>query len=136
MKLEANTIEELFAAAEGRADELREIDQIITAAAPRLKRQLFAGSSITMIGYGEMAWAPASDGTVWPVIGLTAQKRHISMYVAADRDGVPLAEYYTDRLGKTNNGKGCIRFSKLANVDVDELAQVARDAEAWAAAQG
>ncbi len=136
MKLEADTIEELFDAAEGREDELRQIDTLITEAAPGLTRQLFAGSSITMIGYGEMTWAPSSDGTVWPVIGLTAQKRHISLYVAADRDGVPLAEYYTDRLGKTNNGKGCIRFSKLANVDRDELAQVARDAEAWAAAQG
>lgn len=135
MRLDATTIEELFAAADGREDDLREIDRIIVENAPAWKRELFAGPSITMIGYGEMSWADTSGADAWPVIGLTAQKRHIALYVAAERDGVTLAELYRDRLGRTNNGKGCIRFTRLANIDPDQLAQAVRDAVAWAEQQ-
>jgi hypothetical protein len=121
VKVAADSIEELIAKSP-RPDEMLAIDAFIRATAPQLPRRLFSGPSITMIGYGEMSWAaPSDDGAsgdeAWPVIGLTAQKRHIALYVAAERDGVTLAEHYRDRLGKTNNGKGCIRFTRLANVD-------------------
>lgn len=56
MKIEASTIEEYFTASGDLGDDLREIDRVIVDTAPGLKRQLFAGPSITMIGYGEMAW--------------------------------------------------------------------------------
>ena len=132
MRIEASTIEELFVAAGPREDELREIDRIITEAAPTLSRSLFATPSITMVGYGEIDWDPATESGHWPVIGLTAQKHHLAIYVAASKDGTPLAELYQSRLGKTNNGKGCIRFRRVGDIDVDELSNAVRDAVAWA----
>lgn len=135
MKLQAATIDEYFEVAGDKGDDLEEIDRIITETAPELKRQLFTGPSITMIGYGEMSWERPSGSGVWPLIGVAAQKQYISIYVAAVKDGETLAERYQDRLGKTNNGKNCIRFRRLDDIDPDELSNAVRDAVAWAEAQ-
>lgn len=135
MRLEARTIDEYFEVAGDSGQDLREIDRIITRAAPALKRQLFSGPSITMVGYGEMSWERPSGSGVWPLIGVAAQKQYISIYVAAVKAGETLAEHYSDRLGKTNNGKNCIRFRKLDDIDPLELANAVRDAVAWAHVQ-
>ena len=88
-----------------------------------------------MIGYGEMSWERPSGSGVWPLIGVAAQKQYISIYVSAVKDGETLAERYQDRLGKTNNGKNCIRFRRLDDIDPDELSDAVRDAVAWAEVQ-
>jgi len=44
------------------------------------------------------------------------------------KDGQSLGDYYANRLGKTNNGKGCIRFIHLSDVAIDGLEQLLRDA--------
>jgi hypothetical protein len=46
-----------------------------------------------------------------------------------------LAEHYRDTLGRTNNGKSCIRFRRASDVDLDVLAEAVRDAVAWAEVQ-
>jgi hypothetical protein len=135
MRLDATTIEEYFALAGDREADLRAVDRIIGEAAPGLERTLFVGPSITMIGYGSMEWTRSSGSGVWPVIGMALQKQYISLYVAAVKDGQMLAEHYTDRLGKTSNGKSCIRFRRLDDVDADELANAMADADSWAEAQ-
>lgn len=135
MKVQAQTIEELFVKSGEKEADMRAVDQLIVAAAPELKRQLFSGPSITMIGYGEMDWQSKSASGVWPLIGMAPQKDYISLYVAAEKDGVPLATLYRQRLGKTNNGKNCIRFRKLADVSEAELHQAVLDAVAWSAEQ-
>lgn len=135
MKIEASTIEELFVKSGAKEADLRAVDRLIVEAAPQLRRQLFAGPSITMIGYGEMDWQNKSGSGVWPLIGMAPQQNHISLYVAAEKEGVPLAIIYQDRLGKTNNGKNCIRFRKLADVSADELQQAVQDAVARSAEQ-
>ena len=71
---------------------------------------------------------------MWPLIGLTAQKRHLSLYVCAVVDGKYLAESRADRLGKVSCGKSCIRFTSLDQVDVAELRALVRDAVAATAA--
>lgn len=135
MRIDASTIEEWFAATGEREADLRAVDAVITTTAPDLRRQLFAGPSITMIGYGEMDWERPSGSGVWPLIGMAAQKRHISLYVAAVKDGETLADHYRERLGRTDNGKHCIRFRRLADIDPAELANAVRDAVAWAEVQ-
>ena len=136
MKVNANTIEELFTASGNQESDMREIDKLIVETAPKLKRQLFSGPSITMLGYGEMTWESKSASGVWPLIGVAPQKGNISIYVAAERDGVPLAQIYDkQRLGKVNNGKNCIRFKKLADVNVDELRNAVLDAIEWSKVQ-
>ena len=56
MKIEANSIEETFKDSGNKENDLRKLDKIIIETSPQLKRQFFAGKSITMIGYGEMSW--------------------------------------------------------------------------------
>jgi uncharacterized protein YdhG (YjbR/CyaY superfamily) len=93
------------------------------------------GSS-TMLGYGLMPYRPrsAKETTMWPLIGLAAQKRHLSLYVCAVVDGGYLAETRADRLGKVSCGKSCIRFTSLDEVDTDELGALVRAAVAATAA--
>ena len=93
------------------------------AAAPGIDRQLVPPGSGAMLGYGLMPYRPksAKETTMWPLIALAAQKRHLSLYVCAVVDGRYLAESRADRLGKVSCGKSCIRFTSLDKVDADEL---------------
>ena len=136
MKVDANTIEELFTASGAQESDMHEIDNLIVETALELKRQLFSGPSITMLGYGEMTWENKSSGGVWPLIGVAPQKGNISIYVAAERDGIPLAQIYNkQRLGKVNNGKNCIRFKRLADVNLEEFRNAVLDAIEWSKVQ-
>jgi len=125
-------IEQWFAAAGPREDELRRVDALVTAAAPGIDRQLVPAGSGRMLGYGLMPYKPRSarQATTTPLISLAAQKRHLSLYVCAVVDGVYLAEARADRLGRVSCGKSCIRFSSLDQVDTEELSAVVRDAVA------
>lgn len=126
MKVTADSIEELIAKSP-RPDEIAAMDEFITATAPQLTRRLFAGPSITMIGYGELVWENMSSSGVWPVIALAPQKHQISMYVAAERDGVPLVTVYGDRLGR-GNGKTCLRYRRFDALDEAALGELIAEA--------
>ena len=119
-------LDDWFAAAGPREEELRRVDALVMAAAPGIDRQLVGG----MLGYGLMPYRPrsAKETTTVPLIALAAQKRHLSLYVMAVVDGRYLAEARADRLGKVSCGKSCIRFTSLDRVDVVELDRLVRDA--------
>jgi hypothetical protein len=125
-------IEDWFASAGSRAEELRRVDALITAAAPGIDRQLVPAGSGRMLGYGLMPYRPrsAKETTMTPLISLAAQKRHLSLYVCAVVDGAYLVEARADRLGRVSCGKSCIRFSSPDQVDAAELSAVVRDAVA------
>jgi hypothetical protein len=129
-------IDEWFAAAGPREAELRRVDELVTAAAPGIDRQLVPMGSSAMLGYGLMPYRPrsAKETTMWPLISLAAQKRHLSLYVSAVVDGEYLAEQRAGRLGKVSCGKSCIRFTSLDQVDTAELGALVRDAVAATAA--
>jgi hypothetical protein len=125
-------IEAWFAAAGPREGELRRTDALVMAAAPQIDRQLVPVGSTRMLGYGLMPYRPrsAKETTMWPLIALAAQKRHLSLYVSAVVDGAYLAEQRADRLGKVSCGRSCIRFPSLDRVDEAELSTLLRDAVA------
>jgi hypothetical protein len=125
-----------FRAAGAREEELRRVDALVMAAAPDIDRQLVPAGSGVMLGYGLMPYKPKSAKvvTMWPLIALAAQKRHLSLYVCAVVDGGYIAEQRADRLGKVSCGKSCIRFTSLDKVDTDELGALVRDALAATAA--
>jgi hypothetical protein len=125
-----------FRAAGPREEELRRVDALVMAAAPDIDRQLVPAGSVVMLGYGLMPYKPKSAKvvTMWPLIALAAQKRHLSLYVCAVVDGGYIAEQRADRLGKVSCGKSCIRFTSLDKVDTDELGALVRDALAATAA--
>ena len=128
----ASDVEAWFDAAGPRADELRRVDALITAAAPGIDRQLIPMGAGAMLGYRMIPYRPRSarTTTMVPLIALAPQKRHLSVYVCAVVDGAYLAEARADRLGKVSCGKSCIRFTSLDTVDAAELAAVVRDAVA------
>jgi hypothetical protein len=119
-------LDDWFAAAGPREEDLRRVDALVMAAAPGIDRRLAGG----MLGYGFMPYRPrsAKETTSVPLISLAAQKRHLSLYVFAVVDGQYLAESRADRLGKVSCGKSCIRFTTLDRVDVVELDRLVRDA--------
>ena len=123
-------IEAWFAAAGAREQELRRVDALVTTAAPGIDRQVVPIGSNSMLGYGLMPYRPKSarETTMWPLISLAAQKRHLSLYVCAVVDGGYVVEDRADRLGRVSCGKSCIRFRSLDVVDADELSALVRDA--------
>jgi hypothetical protein len=125
-------VDEWFAAAGDRAEELRRVDALIQAAAPGIDRQLVPAGSGRMLGYGLMPYRPrsAKETTTVPLIALAAQKRHLSVYVCAVVDGEYLAESRAAQLGRVSCGKSCIRFTSLDRVDTVALDRLVRDAVA------
>ena len=126
-------IDAWFAAAGPREDDLRRLDALVVAAAPALAadRQLVPAGSGWMLGYGLMPYRPrsAKETTLWPLVALAAQKRHLSLYVCAvGPDGAYLAEAHADRLGRVSCGRSCVRFPSLDRVDADALAALVREA--------
>ncbi len=49
----------------------------------------------------------------------------------ADCDGAYLAEGFRDRLPKADIGRSCVRIKKLADVDLDVVADLVRHAAVW-----
>jgi hypothetical protein len=133
---EFEEIDAWFSDAGDRQVELRRVDELVMAVAPGIDRQLVPVGSGRMLGYGLMPYRPRSAKvtTMWPLISLAAQKRHLSLYVCAVVDGEYLAEARAGRLGKVSCGKSCIRFRSLDAVDTDELTTLVRDAVAATAA--
>jgi hypothetical protein len=128
----SDDIENWFDQAGPRSEELRRVDELVMAAAPGIDRQLVPMGSSAMLGYGLMPYKPksAKESTMWPLIALAPQKRHLSLYVCAVVNGSYIAEQRAARLGKVSCGKSCIRFTSLDAVDADELSAVVRDAVA------
>jgi hypothetical protein len=125
-------IDAWFGGAGPREEELRRVDELVMAAAPGIDRQLVPTGSSAMLGYGLMPYRPksAKTTTMWPLIALAAQKRHLSLYVCAVVDGEYLAEARAEELGKVSCGKSCIRFTSLDEVDAEALSGLVRDAVA------
>ena len=132
----ADEIEAWFDSAGPRGEDLRRVDALVTAAAPGIDRQLVPMGSSAMLGYGLMPYRPrsAKETTMWPLISLAAQKRHLSLYVCAVIDGEYIAEQRAERLGRVSCGRSCIRFTSVDKVDADELSALVRDAVAVTAA--
>jgi hypothetical protein len=133
---EPDDIAAWFGRAGAREEELHRADELVMAAAPGIDRQLVPTGSSAMLGYGLMPYRPksAKETTMWPLIALAAQKRHLSLYVSAVVEGRYLAESRAGRLGRVSCGKSCIRFTSLDEVDTGELSGLVRDAVAATAA--
>lgn len=127
----AKSVEEyLSLIEEPRRSEIIKLHKFIKKAVPDLKPH-FASN---MIGHGEFHYKqslPAKAGKSksgregdWPIIALASQKNYISVYVCAVKDGKYIAEWYKDQLPKASIGKSCIRFKKVADIDLKVLEKV------------
>ena len=77
------------------------------------------------LGYGKhtIEYASGSSKEVFK-LGLSANKTGISIYVMGIKDKALLKSLFQDRLGKAKVTGYCIRFGKLADIDVDILMDV------------
>jgi hypothetical protein len=91
----------------------------------------WSGSEQRIIGYGAYHSTNRSGKPVdWFVVGLAAQKDHLSLYVNAVRDGAYLVKAYEGRLGKAKVGSANVTFRTSAGLDlavVRQLVEEARD---------
>ncbi len=120
MRVEAEDIEQWFAAAGRRETDLRRMDATIQQHAPDLERLFTAWShGGPGLGYGTISYRTRSapTPTTIPVLGLAIQKRHLSLYACVVVDGDYLAERYAARLGRVSCGKSCVRFTRYDNLD-------------------
>ena len=80
-----------------------------------------------MIGYGSYHYRYASgrEGDA-PVIGLSSRKQYISVYVPCAEGEALAAETRKAALPGADLGKGCIRFKRLADIDLKALERIVR----------
>jgi hypothetical protein len=112
-----------------RRAELKALHAAIRKAAPRLKPHVaYAG---TMLGYGPYHYKYASgrEGDC-PIVALSSRANYISLYISGQRNGRPIAEAAQARLGKVSVGKVCIRFKKLADLNLPVALELVREASA------
>jgi hypothetical protein len=92
---------------------------------------MWGGTEQRIVGYGRFVQRSRSGDEVdWFIVGLAAQKAHLSLYVNAVEDGQYLVKRWADRLGRVKAGSANVTFKRLADVDLAEvvaLAERARD---------
>jgi len=112
----------LAALPEPRRTDIAAIDARIRAVAPSLRRYV----ERDFLAYGQYHYVGASkrEGD-WPVLSIASNKAYISLY--ASPIGV---EQWTARLPKANLGRGCIRFKRTADLDLDVIDEVIEAAAA------
>ena len=119
----------LAALPEPRRTELKALHAAIRKAAPQLKP--FLGYNGTILGYGRYyyKYATGREGEA-AVVGLSSRAQAISLYVSGHRKGKTIAEAAKSKLGQVSVGKVCIRFKKLADLNLSEAMALVRAASA------
>lgn len=120
--VKAKSVKEYLASLDKeRGEAIVFLHKLIQKTSPKFKSWL----AYNMLGYGIMKYTNYKKEVIdWPIIALANQKNYISLYVCAvDKKGY-LAEQYKKELGKVSVGKSCIRFKKLADVDLKSLEKV------------
>ncbi len=111
---------------EPRRSDLVELDALVRKTAPKLKRFLHSG----MLAYGPFHYRYASgrEGD-WFKIGIASNARYISLYACAADERGYVAERFKKQLPKASIGKSCVRFKKLADLDLEVLKQLIKETE-------
>jgi len=113
---------------EPRRSEIKKLDAFIRKSVPSLKLSMMAG----MLAYGPMHYKTKSkrEGD-WFALGLSSRKQYISVYVCAVDEDSYIAENNRERLKGADIGRGCIRFKKTEDIDMDVLKDILKDTEKW-----
>ncbi len=120
-----------------RKPDLQRLDKLIRKSAPRLKRYFHTGTPagepgmrFKMIGYGKLQYLARSGKWVhWPTVGVALQKNYISVYLSVMKDGAPLIQSYSGRLGELKVGRNNFSFRTYEDLDVRLLTSLFQEAE-------
>ena len=125
--VKAKSVEEYFAMLpEDRREAVTFLHNFIQKVAPSLKPHF----AYNMLGYGSFKYKNYKKEIIdWPTISVANQKNYISFYVCAVQNGEYIAEKHKDELGKVSVGKSCIRFKKIADLNLKALEKVIKIAE-------
>ena len=92
---------------------------------------MWGGTEQRIIGYGRFVQRNRDGSELdWFIVGLAAQKAHLSLYINAVEHGQYLVKRWADRLGKVKVGSANVTFKRLSDVElpaVVALAERARD---------
>jgi hypothetical protein len=101
-----------------RRPQLEALDARIRTVAPGLRRYVERG----FLSYGRYSYRGRSGRSgEWMCLALASNKQYISLYAG------PIGlEPFVPRLPKANLGRGCVRFKRLSDVDLDVLDEVIR----------
>ncbi len=114
---------------EAKRNEMNELHSLILQALPNAKLWFLDGKNsegkvVTNpnIGYGShlMKYADGSSRDFYQ-IGISANTTGISVYILGIEDKKYLSEMYAKNLGKASVTGYCIKFKKLADINVDVL---------------
>lgn len=120
--VKAKTIKEYLAALPPeRREPVEFLHEFIQKISPKLKPHF----AYNMLGYGSFKYKNYKKEIIdWPTVALASQKNYISLYVCALEGGEYLAEKYQADLGRVSVGRSCIRFKKLADLNLPTLKKV------------
>ena len=102
-----------------RRNDVRRLDALVRATLPQLAPHVRDG----MLGYGAYRYRYKSGRCGEAArIAIGANARQVSLHVAAmTRPDEYLVESFASRLGGGRAGRSCVRFSKLAALDLEAL---------------
>jgi hypothetical protein len=126
--------EEMIAAlSDGQREDVAALDAELSRALAGHERVLWegpmwGGTHQRIIGYGSMLQHQRSGDVEWFVVGLAAQKDHLSLYVNAVDDGQYLVKRWADRLGRVRVGSANVTFRRLADLDLPAVVAMAERA--------
>lgn len=122
--------------------DLIELDRLISESMPGASRTLWegrfwGGTDQQIIGYGDFTYTGSNKKPVaWFVVGLAAQKNHISLYVSAADDGGYLVGRHADRLGKVKTGSAVVNFKSVSDLDLEAVRDLVAEAHEWSKSAG
>lgn len=135
MERTQTTPEEYIASlAPERRSDIEKLDAILSNQLPHQTKtmwegKLWGGTDQKIIGYGEYIYKRSDGNTVeWFMVGLTAQKNYISIYVnATDGDGY-ITHRWASKLGKAKIGASSISFKTTDDIDLSALSDMIDEA--------
>ena len=124
-------VAEFLESVEGKqGEDMRYLDSVISERMTGDERHLYegifwGGSDQRIVGYGMLDYTNRSGEDVeWFLVGLAAQKNHLSIFVNAVSDGAYLLREYEGRLGKVKLGSASIGFRKVEDLDLRNLMEL------------
>jgi hypothetical protein len=106
-----------------RRPQLEELDARIRVLAPGLRRYVNRG----FLSYGDYSYVGRSGRAGdWMCIALASNKQYISLY-----SGPIDLEPFVARLPKADLGRGCIRFKRVSDLDLEVIDDVIRASAAF-----
>lgn len=136
-RVNADNLQAYFDFDPKRKSDLQKLDKLVRASAPKLKRYFHRGTPpcepgmrFKMIGYGRFHSRARSGKSVeWPVVGVALQKNYVSVYLSAEKDGVPLIQSYSGKLGEIRSGRNNFSFEKYEDLSIPVVSSLFAEAQ-------